>query len=658
MIRTTGVTRRYGGRILFEDVDWFVSDRDRVGLVGPNGSGKSSWLKILAGAESPDAGRVELPKGQRLGYLPQSGYYRGEGTVREESRAAFSDVLALLEERQRLEQRLESTSLDLSEGEALLERLDKVEEEFRRRDGYEIDRQVDVVLRGLGFAPQDFDRPVPQLSGGWQMRVALARILLQRPDVLLLDEPTNFLDLEAREWLEGFLRAYPGSFVLVSHDRYFLDVTVDRITEVMSRELQDYTGNYTAYEKQRAARYEMALAAWERQQDEIKRVQVFIDRFRAKNTKASQVQSRIKMLEKMPKLERPVAPPKAIRFNFPAAERTGRIVLELQGVAKSYGETEVFRGVDLQLERGQQVALVGPNGAGKSTLLRILAGAEPFQVGTRTEGLRVQIDHFAQDAADRLPQGRTILDLAHAHAPVTYVPQIRSLLGAFLFRGEDVDKPVGVLSGGERSRLALALMLMRPANVLLLDEPTNHLDMQAQEVLLEAMRAFEGTIVFVSHDRAFIEGLATRVVEVGGGRLVDHPGDYESFLYKKGLSANGGDGRGDGGGKSSSKGRASRVAVVSEPAAETPSAAVASTGAPTNGGSGVSKPARKASRRRRELEERIAELEKRHLKIGAVLAGEELYRDAEKASFYLNEYREVAAAIETAMEEWGALSEE
>ncbi len=712
MIRTSGVTRVFGDQVLLHSTDWFLGDSDRVGLVGPNGSGKSTWLKMLAGLESPDAGRIDMPKAQRVGYLPQFGFQAGRGTVREVARSAFGSILEMQAEKERLERLFESPGLDPAQAEAMLLRHDRIEQEIRRMDGYEVDRRIDRVLRGLGFSPDDYDRPIEALSGGWQMRVALARLLLEQPDVLLLDEPTNHLDLEAREWLEEFLKEYPGSFVLVSHDRYFLDVTVTRITEILSRKLVDYSGNYSKYLMEREARYALALKAFEHQQEEIRRVQAFIDRFRYKNTKAAQVQSRIRMLEKLPRLEPPVAPPRSIHFRFPQPGRTGRIVLELKSLSKSYGDLRVLRRIDLQLERGQKVALVGPNGAGKSTLMRILAGTEPFDGGERIEGLRATMDHFAQDQADRLPSGRTILEEAMARSPSAFVPQIRGLLGAFLFSGESVDKLISVLSGGERNRLALALMLLHPSNVLLLDEPTNHLDMQAKDVLLEALRSFEGTVVFVSHDRYFLAALANRVLEAGNGGLRDHPGDYESFLWKKRKEAEDAEARGSGGptiagtrqrvvgglggGNNTTIGRFDRGVFESGEIGERPhrssrgadaggarldrsrpeagtsgarldpsSPGADSGGEPLNqtspDGVEAARPrgrkGRAGRRQVRELETRIEELEKKKERLETLLASEDLYRDPEKSSFYLAEYRSTAAELDDAVEDWARLSE-
>jgi len=633
LLKATGISRAFGGQVLFEGVDWVLGDRDRVGLVGPNGSGKSTWLRMLAGVEGPDTGRFETPRGYRIGYLPQFAFELGHGTVREEARAAFGSVLALQEELSSLEERLQS-DLPEAEMETLLARHTRLEEEFRHRNGYEIDRQVDRVLKGLGFKSEDFDRPVDTLSGGWQMRVALARLLLERPDALLLDEPTNHLDLEAREWLEEFLRNYPGAFVLVSHDRFFLDQTVTRVTDLMTRKLVDYTGNYSSYLTQREKRYEMALAAWKRQQEEIKRIERFIERFKAKNTKATQAQSRVKMLERIERLEKPEEPSRTVHFQFPQPDRSGRITLEVHDIHKSYGELQVFAGVDLVVERGQKVALVGPNGAGKSTLMRILAGQEPVDLGTRTVGTKVTLDFFAQDAADRLPRNKTILEEAMSRAPTEFVPRVRGLLGAFLFSGTAVDKPIGVLSGGERNRLALAMMLMRPSNVLLLDEPTNHLDMTSKDVLLEALRQFEGTVVFVSHDRHFLTELATRVIEVGGGGIYDYPGNYEGFLHRKGLLQE----------------AASEEAAGAKAAARGPNAAAAKTESASN---------KKPNLRKVEaLEQKIAQLEERKARLESILADGEIYRDAEKAAFYTNEYEAVAAELEEAVEGWAALADE
>jgi len=601
---------------------------------------------MLAGLETPDAGAVEMPRGHRAGYLPQFGFYTGDRTVWQEARSAFRRIEELERELHLLEEAFSAGDAPDDRAAGMAARHDQVAQELGRLEAHSVDRKVDWVLRGLGFRPEEFHRPVSELSGGWQMRVALARILLERPDVLLLDEPTNHLDLEAREWLEEFLRNYPASFVVVSHDRHFLDQTVTRITDIMSRRLVDYTGTYSQFVEAREIHYQQALKAYERQQDEIRRIQAFIDRFRAKNTKATQAQSRIRMLERMERLEPPESPPRTIRFRFPQPVRTGRLVLTLRSVQKSFGDLRVLRGADLQLERGQKVALVGPNGAGKSTLMRILAGVEQFEQGERVPGLRVETDHFAQDQADRLPAERTILQAAMARAPNDFVPQVRGLLGAFLFSGDAVDKQIGVLSGGERNRLALALMLMRPSNLLLMDEPTNHLDIAAKDVLLESLKAFEGTVVFVSHDRYFLSGLANRVIEVGGGSLRDHPGDYDSYLHRRRAEAEA---------VEAAAAAAARGAPGLKGAAgdrERGSGAGRERGsAPGGGRRAVSK------RRLRELEERVSDLEARKARLEDLLAQDDIYRDPEKSSFYLTEYQEVNRSLDTALDEWAEAAE-
>ena len=386
------------------------------------------------------------------------------------------------------------------------------------------------MLRGLGFSQDDFAKPTETFSGGWQMRIALAKLLLGRPGLLLLDEPTNHLDLDARNWLEEYLSTYPHAVILVSHDRYFLDAVVTRITDVNLRTLTDYVGNYSKYVEQRDAMLERLRQAKRDQDEEVARVKMFVDRFRYQATKAAQVQSRIKMLDKVVPIE---VPPerKRVRFTFPTAPKSGRTVLELKGVRKAYGATRVFEGIDLLIERGDRVALIGPNGAGKSTLMRILSGVEAPDAGTRTEGHQVVMQYFAQDEATRLEPTLTVYETLEAGSPVQMVPAIRTILGGFLFGGDDIYKKAGVLSGGERTRLAVARMLLRPANTLLLDEPTNHLDMDSKDVLLDALEDFGGTLILVSHDRYFIDKLATKVIDVGGGAASVYPGGYEEYRW-------------------------------------------------------------------------------------------------------------------------------
>ncbi len=532
MIHVENLSKRYGEKVLLADVSWHVKKRDRIGLTGPNGAGKTTLLKMLAGLEEPDHGSIRMATGTTIGYLPQDGIVHHGRTIRAEVELAFEELLALKEEQHRLEEVLAGASEEDGDLEKLLERYADVTDRFRERGGYEIDAQIAAVLKGLGFSLADQERNTEEFSGGWQMRIALAKLLLARPNLLLMDEPTNHLDLPARNWLEEYMGEYPGSVVLVSHDRFFLDSTIKRITEVGLKTLTDYHGNYSKYVVEHEGRMERLKAAWKRQTEEIEKAEVFINRFRYTATKAKQVQSRIKMLDKVERIEIPPER-KKIRFRFPEAPRPGRVVLEAKGVRRAYGDNVVLRHVDLMIERGDRIALVGPNGAGKSTLMRILAGVDGPSEGIRREGHRVVLDYFAQDQAAELNPTRTVYEEMTASSPTTMVPMIRTILGGFLFEGDDVYKRVAVLSGGERNRLALASMLLRPSNVLLLDEPTNHLDLDSKEVLLEALAEYKGTLIFVSHDRYFVDRLAEKVVEVGGGEAPLYPGGYEDFLYWK-----------------------------------------------------------------------------------------------------------------------------
>jgi ATP-binding cassette, subfamily F, member 3 len=532
VIHVEGLSKRYGDRVLLEDVSWHVKKRDRIGLSGPNGAGKTTLLRMLAGLEEPDSGQIRMASDTTIGYLPQDGIVHKGRTVYDEVVLAFQELLALKEEQHRIEDALAHATEDGDGHGKLLERYAEVMERFKHLGGYEIDARVADVLKGLGFGLADQQRNTEEFSGGWQMRIALAKLLLARPNLLLMDEPTNHLDLPARNWLEEYLADYPGSVVLVSHDRFFLDSTVKRITEVGLRTLTDYHGNYSKYVVDHAANMERLRESHRRQSEEIGKAEAFINRFRYQATKARQVQSRIKMLDKVERIEIPPER-KKIRFKFPDAPRPGRVVLEAKGVRKAYGSNVVLGHLDLMVERGDRIALVGPNGAGKSTLMRILAGVDRPDEGVRIEGHRVVTDYFAQDQAAVLNGSRTVYEEMSSSSPSTMVPMIRTILGGFLFSGDDVNKKVAVLSGGERNRLALARMLLSPSNLLLLDEPTNHLDLDSKEVLLDALSDYAGTLIFVSHDRYFVDKLASKVIEVGGGEAVLYPGGYEDFLYWK-----------------------------------------------------------------------------------------------------------------------------
>jgi ATP-binding cassette, subfamily F, member 3 len=532
MIQLSSLTKAFGDRVLLDKVTWQIDDRERVGLCGPNGAGKTTLLRMLAGLDEPDEGLIVKPNGMTVGYLPQDGLEHEGRTLIDEARSAFQSLLDIKEELHRLEERLGDPEVPEEEHERMLVRYAEAQEAFRRLDGYTIDLKAVTVLRGLGFGDEDLEKPTGTFSGGWQMRIALAKLLLGHHGLLLLDEPTNHLDLDARNWLEEYLSGYPHAVILVSHDRYFLDSVVTRISEINLRTLTDYTGNYSTYLRESQERIDRLRQMKKEQAEEVARIKLFIDRFRYQATKAAQVQSRVKLLEKIVPIEVP-AERKRVRFTFPVCPKSGRTVLELKHARKAYGDTVVFKDLSLHIERGDRIALVGPNGAGKSTLMRMLSGAEAPDAGTRTVGHEVVTQYFAQDEATRLDDSLTVYETLSAGSPVHMVPQIRNILGGFLFSGDDVYKKAAVLSGGERTRLAVARMLLRPANTLLLDEPTNHLDIDSKDVLLEALEDFGGTLVLVSHDRYFIDRLATKIVEVGHGEAVVFPGNYEEFHYHK-----------------------------------------------------------------------------------------------------------------------------
>lgn len=522
-----------GGRILLDSIDWQVTQSDRVALIGGNGTGKSTLMRIIAGVQESDGGHVLAPKGSTFGYLPQDGLTFQARPLFEEARSVFEHVLSIEDELRDLERDLEEQEQGTELYNSILNRYDALMEQFQRWDGYRIDAEIGRVLEGLGFHRDDWTKPCDQFSGGWQMRIALGKLLLQRPSMLLLDEPTNHLDLEARDWLTQYLSDYPAAILLVSHDRFFLDAVVHRCSELFNGKLADYHGNFSYYEVERERRYAALEEAARRQQETIEKTERFIERFRYKNTKATQVQSRIKQLEK---IERIVLPPKPskVRFKFPEPPRSGRNVMELKGISKAYGDNQVLKDLDIVLERGEKTALVGVNGAGKSTLMRIIAGLEDFE-GERTVGYQVDMGFFAQDQRSVLNPKHTLLQALEEVAPYDMMPRLRTILGSFLFVGDDVYKKISVLSGGERSRIALSRMLLQPYNFLLLDEPTNHLDIQAQEILLAALQDFQGTLLFVSHDRHFIDELATGVIEVKDQVAERFIGNYAEFQRAKAL---------------------------------------------------------------------------------------------------------------------------
>ena len=615
MIQLAGAAKHFGGRTLFANADLLIPDRARVGVVGPNGSGKTTLMRILAGLEPLDEGKVAQNKDQTVGYLPQDGLHMAGRTLLEECRLVFSDLIAVESELLAIEAQLEHTD-DLT----LFERYAELQHQFQVGGGAALEARIGTILAGLAFTPEDLGRPCEAFSGGWQMRIALAKLLLQEPKLLLLDEPTNHLDLETRNWLEEYLAKYPHACLLVSHDRYFLDAVVDRVVDLAQSKITVYTGNYTSFLQQKEDRMTQLLAAYNNQKERREQIEAFINRFRYTATKASQVQSRIKELDRMEVIE---VPPheEAIHFSFPQPPPSGRRVLELRHVRKSYGDKRVFEDLNLVLERGDRIGLIGPNGAGKSTLLRLLAGAEPMggegNAGERVVGHQVTIDFFAQDQYKVLDASSRILDDMTSVSPVLMVPQLRTLLGSFLFHGDDVFKRIGVLSGGERNRYALARMLLQPANCLLLDEPTNHLDLRAKEVLLEALRQYNGTVIFVSHDRAFIDGLANKIVHVTpfaeGGGVEFYPGNYEEYRHHLELAA--------------------RPAAAAAPAVAPAAAAPAPKKRRLN-------PQRQQALQKTiaELEAAIATVEAEVKRLEGTLAAQDTFREAERAQAVVAEY--------------------
>lgn len=529
-VQFSKVSLAFGDRDILKDASINLHKGSKAALTGANGAGKSTLIKVMAGLVKADSGERIAERGARISYLPQSGLVHSGCTLKEEADKAFAYGYEWQKEIDSLGDRMKEEpdkagQLALAQSE-LLAKLD--ESGWYRREAL-----AEQVLLGLGFSRDDFAKQTEEFSGGWQMRIALAKSLMAEPDILLLDEPTNYLDIEARNWLEGFLSDFAGGFLLVSHDRYFLDHTITEVYELFGGQLRRYSGNFSHYEEIRAQELETLTAEYKKQQDEIAHLEEFINRFGYKATKAAQAQERQKMLDKLlaNKIEIPESL-KKIHFNFPPAPHSGQLVLTLQGLTKSYGGPAVINGLDIVVERGERLVVAGRNGAGKSTLLRILAGVDSDYSGTVRLGTDVAVGYFCQDNAEKITGQETILERLEAKAPLALVPKLRDMLGAFLFRGDDVFKSIDVLSGGEKSRIALLELLLRPVNLLVLDEPTNHLDMHSKDVLLDALRDFGGTVVFVSHDRGFIEGLATRVLELKPGSHRIFPGDYSYYMER------------------------------------------------------------------------------------------------------------------------------
>ena len=647
-VQFSQVSLAFGERDILKNVTINLQTGSKVALTGANGSGKSTLIKVLAGLTAPDSGERAVQKECRIAYLPQSGLTHHGCTLLQEADKAFAYGYELQEKIDHIGSLLQSNpanSQQLAEQQAdLIQKLD--DSGWHRRQSV-----AESVLLGLGFLRSDFDRNTEEFSGGWQMRIALAKALMQNPDILLLDEPTNYLDLEARSWLEEFLQNYKGGFLLVSHDRYFLDVTINEVYELFNGELKRYPGNYTHYEKVRETELKTLMAAYEQQQQEIQKLEDFITRFGYKATKAAQAQEYQKRLDKMVRIEIPESL-KKIHFTFPPAPHAGRLVLRLNGITKSYdGHTNVLNKLDLTLENGQRLVVAGRNGAGKSTLLRIIADQDKDFTGEINLGAGVKIGYFSQDNAETIKGSQTILEYLEGIAPLELIPKLRDMLGAFLFRGDDVFKSLDVLSGGEKSRIALLQLLLSPVNLLVLDEPTNHLDLHSKDVLLQALRDFGGTVVFVSHDRGFIQSLATQVLHLEPGKSMYYPGDYNYYLEQTEKAQQGGGSY------------ASLPSFVSDSkASENKTSLPLEMQSKDNNLSWEEQKKLEAEKRKKQkqisqLEDQLAQLEEKKKSLENKLADPQVYSNGEKAKAVQKEIEEITTQIEETTEKWMELAE-
>jgi len=643
LLQLEDISLTLGDRSLFDNINILINPGERIGLVGPNGAGKSTLLKIIAGEMEPNDGKVRLSKSATVGYLPQDGVAPDSSlSVLEEVESSFDNLIELEQKVTALQNKISTFE---QESEAYLHNMRKLgalQDKLEQSGAYSLQADIEKILMGLGFKPDDFQRPTTEFSGGWLMRIALAKLLLKRPTYLLLDEPTNHLDIESLQWIESFLKNYEGTVIVVSHDKAFLDTITNRTLALDGGKLEDYAGNYSFYREKHEERMEHLRQAYKNQQKEIKQTEEFIDRFRYKASKAKQVQSRIKQLEKMDKIELEEHE-EEITFRFPPPERSGAVVMKLSNVSKSYGENQVFSDLDYTIDRQDKIAIVGPNGAGKSTLIRILAGHESVNSGKREEGYNVTTSYFAQHQADELDPDKTVFQIMREAAPHAAETRLRTILGCFLFQGDDVFKKISVLSGGEKSRLALARMLLSPANFLIFDEPTNHLDMQSKDILRQALDQYEGTFMIVSHDRDFLDPIVNKVLEVQPGYVKTYLGNVSYYLEKK-----------------------------RQEEADQKTTKTASENDEQQSRSGLSrKEERRIEAKKRQekyeqlkplkkkfnpLEKHIHTLEERKKEIEKIMAEPDFYEDDERVKEFSREYEKLKAELVEVYDEWEKLA--